>query len=105
MHIADGFHVNANDPGHPEVIPMNFHVIGTGVELTVEYPEGTPFSGPFGDATLRAYEGRVTFPVVLQRQGDPMRRPPSLMVLYQVCTDRACMAPSRSMVPVTLQVR
>lgn len=101
LQISDGYHVNAHDPGLAQLIGLTVRVIGQGLEVEVNYPAGEPYRGPLGDSELRVHSGRVTLPVRITQSG-PVRGQPKLMVTYQVCTDKVCLAPTRSVLPITI---
>ena len=61
----------------------------------------TAYRGPLGDSELRVHSGRVTLPVRITQSG-PVQGQPKLMVTYQVCTDKVCLAPTRSILPITI---
>ena len=61
----------------------------------------TAYRGPLGNNELRVHSGRVTLPVRITQSG-PVRGQPRLMVTYQVCTDKVCLAPTRSVLPIRI---
>ena len=101
LQISDGYHVNAHDPGIAQLIGLTVQVIGQGLEVEVNYPAGESYRGPLGDRELRVHSGRVTLPVRITQSG-PVQGQPKLMVTYQVCTDKVCLAPTRSILPITI---
>ncbi len=101
LQISDGYHVNAHDPGLAQLVGLTVRVIGRGLEVEVNYPTGEPFRGPLGDSELRVHSGQVTLPVRITQTG-PVQGRPRLMVIYQVCTDKVCLAPTRSVLPITI---
>ncbi|MFT3686051.1 MAG: thioredoxin domain-containing protein [Phycisphaerales bacterium] len=102
--IAEGWHINdafAGDASHGTVQALVIGIAGgTGVQPYAEYPAGerieTDASGAPPHGVLK---GDVVFPIVLERVGEWTGRP-KLLMTYQACSDRACMAP----VTVELQV-
>ncbi len=50
---------------------------------------------------MRIHRGTVTLPVRIEQVGRVSRKP-QLVLVYQVCTDRACLAPTRTILPVEI---
>ena len=95
--IANGYHINAHDPGQAYLIGLNVRLLGAGgLEIELEYPEGELFRDE-----IRIHHGTVILPVRITRVGE-MTGEPKLMVTYQVCTDQLCLAPTTKAVPVTI---
>ena len=99
--MAPGYHVNANKPGIDYLIPLEISLVdGDGITLHVDYPDGERFDGPEG--AMKVHHGQVTIPVRLERTGSITGRP-RLMIRYQVCTDKVCLAPETKQIPVGIQ--
>jgi uncharacterized protein YyaL (SSP411 family) len=81
--IADGFHIQANEPGDPALIGLHLELRGPG-RLIVDYPSGEPYG-----QGLRVHRGtvRVTFRV----EGATVAT--RLAVRSQPCDERACRRP------------
>ncbi len=95
--IAQGYHINAHDPGMADLIGLNVRLLGAGgLEIELDYPEGELYRDE-----IRVHHGTVTLPVRITRVGE-MTGEPKLMVTYQVCTDQLCLAPTTKAVPVTI---
>lgn len=90
--IPEGWHINdafAGQVSGGTVLPLVLGIArGTGVQPYAEFPKGQPIDGsPHGVLT-----GDVDFPVVLERAGE-WSGTPRLLLTYQACNDRACLAP------------
>jgi uncharacterized protein YyaL (SSP411 family) len=92
LHIAEGYHINAHEPGPSFLIPLSLTVAGDGLTLVAEYPPGEVYRGPLAQEAMRVHHGRVTIPVRLETTGN-VRGTPRIVVTYQVCTDKVCLAP------------
>jgi uncharacterized protein YyaL (SSP411 family) len=93
IEMADGYHINTNDPGPDWAVPLEIWIEGSdAVRATVDYPPGKPLEGPI-TADLeapRVYEGALELSVRLERTGRPWSGRPLLLVRFQACTDSAC---------------
>ncbi len=95
--IAQGYHINAHEPGQAYLIGLNVRMLGgDGLEIELDYPEGELYRDE-----IRVHHGTVTLPVRITRIGE-MTGEPKLTVTYQVCTDQLCLAPTTKAVPVTI---
>ncbi len=92
LHIAEGYHINADEPGPSFLVPLSLTVAGEGVTLVAEYPPGEIYHGPLAQEEMRVHHGRVTIPVRLETAGN-VKGTPRIVVTYQVCTDKVCLAP------------
>jgi uncharacterized protein YyaL (SSP411 family) len=99
--IAEGFHVNAHEPGLEGLVGLSMRVVGQGVALDALYPEGEAFKNELFDEDLLVHTGEVTVPVSIRKTGDIPGRP-RIVLTYQVCTNRACLKPARTLLPVTI---
>jgi uncharacterized protein YyaL (SSP411 family) len=99
LRIGEGYHINAHEPGPPNLIGVSVRVVGAeGVTVRPEYPVGELYHGE-----IRIHQGSVTLPVRLERTG-AVTGTPKLSVSYQVCTDRVCLAPTTEVLPVEIIV-
>jgi len=97
--LADGWHINAPDPGHESLIPMEIKLIGVeGLELSADYPEPETFDGPVG--SMNVYSGTVTIPLRVTVTGD-VTGEPQLAITWQACDDQKCRAPQTRLVQLT----
>ena len=101
LKINEGYHVNAHDPGMSQLIGLTVRIIGKGIEADVTYPPGKPYRGPLGDNELLVHSDQVTLQVRIKQTG-PVQGKPRLMVMYQVCTDKVCLAPTRIVLPIDI---
>jgi len=99
LNIEDGFHINANEPGHPDLVGVAVRAAGPGIEIDVDYPQGERYDSALFDETIRVHAGTVTIPVTV-RQTAAVRGRPRFMVMYQVCTDELCYKPQREILPI-----
>ncbi len=89
LRIGDGYHINAHEAGLPSLIPLVIQITGgQGLVARPAYPAGEPYQDE-----IRVHHGTVTVPVVIRQVGT-VTGTPKLQVIYQVCTDRLCLAPS-----------
>jgi len=97
LRIADGYHINANEPGLANLIPLVIQMTGgQGVVAVPAYPAGELFQGE-----IRVHHGTVRVPVTIRQVG-PITGTPRLQVFYQVCTDRVCLMPSTTELDVQI---
>jgi uncharacterized protein YyaL (SSP411 family) len=102
LEIAEGFHVNAHEPGDPGLRGLEIRVVGGGIELEVDYPAGESFSAPIFDTEIRVHSNAVEIPVRVSGAGTPKGRL-RLLLSYQVCNDRVCLAPVDEVLPVVFE--
>ena len=103
LRIADGHHLNSNQPGNEFAIPLEVKLVGgEGVTAQMMYPQGKRFSGP--DGVVNVHSGTISVPVQLLRTG-AMRGAPKLMVTYQVCNDKMCLMPETKTAPVSIKAK
>ncbi len=89
LRIADGYHINAADPGPngQQLIPLRVGVInGTGITAFADYPPGEKYND------LLIHKGSIEFDIAVEQSGD-WRGRPLLAVTFQACTDTECLAP------------
>jgi DsbC/DsbD-like thiol-disulfide interchange protein len=96
--VEDGWHLNANDPDRPYLIPTTLEIdppAGTTVE-TIRYPDAVVRSLGFApDTRLRLYEGKFTIAV---RVKGPLEHFDAKLG-YQACNDETCLPPRTLPVP------
>jgi thiol:disulfide interchange protein len=106
--IADGWHINGNEPGLEFLIPttVTFEVPhGLRVE-DVRFPEpATRKLELGGDRDLKLYAGRVRVPATLRYEsaadgGEPI----SAVVQYQACNDSFCLRPQKLELSLDLEL-
>ncbi len=69
-----------------------------GLVLYPEYPAGDLYRGE-----IRIHRGEITLPLRIEQTG-PATGDPRLVVTYQVCTDRLCLAPTTAVLSVEIVV-
>ena len=100
LRIAPGYHINAHEPGLPELTGLTVYLVGGhGLAADAEYPQGELYEGE-----IRVHRGSITVPVALRRTG-PWDGQAKLAVVFQACSDRACLAPTTTTVPVEIVSR
>jgi DsbC/DsbD-like thiol-disulfide interchange protein len=96
--VENGWHVNANDPDRPYLIPTTLEIdppAGTVVD-SIRYPDPVVRTLAFAPGTqLRLYEG--TFTIAVRVTGKPGRFDAKLG--YQACNDETCLPPRTLPVP------
>lgn len=107
VRIALGFHIQANPPSQPQLIPALLELeADDGVELGPPvYPLGRPYRLHGATEDLSTYEGTVEIAVPVRttpdaRPGDHLL---SGTFRYQACDARMCLRPAT--IPVELRVR
>ncbi len=99
LQIADGYHINANDPGLPSLIPLIVQLTsGQGLRLQPAYPAGELYQDE-----IRVHHGTLRLPVTIHQVG-PVSGTPRLQLVYQVCTDKVCLVPSTIELEVQIDV-
>ncbi len=90
--VPQGWHINdafAGEESGGTVLPMVLGIArGTGVQPYAEFPRGVKMEG----AQHGVLSGDVVFEVALERVGE-WSGTPRLLLTYQACNDRACLAP------------
>jgi hypothetical protein len=102
LKIDEGYHVNAHDPGTAGLTGLTVRLVGQGLELEADYPPGEPFHNKLFEDDLLVHTGTVTIPLTVRQTG-PRQGRPRLILDYQVCTDRVCLKPVRTGLPVTIE--
>ncbi|NOG55071.1 MAG: thioredoxin domain-containing protein [Planctomycetes bacterium] len=116
INIPDGHHINAHDPGQPDLIGMEVVLqqsqsTESPFTLTVEYPDASAFT--LGDQAINVYgPGTTRVPFTVSRVDDSSSSDVEdketivhLQVRYQVCTDTACLAPATRLIPISIPSR
>jgi uncharacterized protein YyaL (SSP411 family) len=101
LRIGPGYHVNAHDPGLPELIGIDLRLVGTGLELEVDYPEGAPFQVQAFPRPIRVHSDEVRLPFTIRRTGEAAGRA-RCVLRYQVCTDEMCLRPATVVLPLVV---
>lgn len=79
LRIPDGFHINTNSPSAEWLVPTTLHL------------DGVLGEAGFPETDQDRYEGELHIPIRVRapKQESSFR----LVVRYQICSDRACLAP------------
>lgn len=97
LSIEPGWHVNANPPAEPEMIPTTIAIAAApGFHAgATRYPAGTRRKLAFADEELLVYDGDVTahVPLVLDAGATPGSHTLHGTLRYQACNDQLCLAP------------
>ena len=101
LKIDDGYHVNAHEPGVAGLTGLTIRLVGRGLALEVEYPQGEPFRNKLFEDELLVHTGTVTIPLTVQQTG-PWQGRARLVLTYQVCTDQVCLQPAQALLPVKI---
>jgi cytochrome c biogenesis protein CcdA/thiol-disulfide isomerase/thioredoxin len=108
VHLPEGFHVNANQPRDPSLIPIVLSIDPpSGVTVSeIVYPEATDLAQRGADKPLRVYERDFAIGAVLRVGRDVA--PGDLMVparlRYQACDESMCYIPSTAVTGWTFAV-
>jgi DsbC/DsbD-like thiol-disulfide interchange protein len=109
LQITSGYHVNANPPTFPYLIPTELTLApadGIAVEF-VTYPDALTKKFPFAEKPLAVYEGETT--VKARLKADKTTKPGthnlSAKLRVQACDDKVCYAPGTIdlVVPVNIK--
>jgi DsbC/DsbD-like thiol-disulfide interchange protein len=97
--VEKGWHLNANDPDRPYLIPTTLEIdppAGTTI-VSIRYPDPVVQTLAFApEMALRLYEG--TFTVVVRVAGSVPARFDAKLA-YQACNDETCLPPRSLPVP------
>ncbi len=88
LHIAPGYHVNANPASSPDLVATTLHVAGVDA-AAVHYPAAMALHPSFTPATLDVFEGSTRLTARL-----PSAEPVSGSVDVQACTMTLCLPPA-----------
>ncbi|HEB60718.1 MAG TPA: hypothetical protein ENJ06_02735, partial [Phycisphaeraceae bacterium] len=72
---------------------------GEGVSLSAQYPEGEKFGTD--EIEIMVYRGTVDI-VISLRADSEITGNPKLLLTYQPCTDRACLAPVQKVLGISI---
>jgi thiol:disulfide interchange protein DsbD len=97
--VERGWHLNANDPDRPYLIPTTLEIAPSAdaVVASIQYPDAVVRGLAFAPGTpLRLYEG--TFAIRVRLAGE---LPPHFdaTLRYQACNDETCLPPRSVEVP------
>ncbi len=103
LNIADGYHINAHQPGQEFLIGLDIRIIGgKGLALHIDYPPGEKYRGEStGQEEINIHTGHLTLPVTLEC-AKKITGSPKIMAIYQVCTDRVCLPSTGKVLPLKI---
>jgi thiol:disulfide interchange protein DsbD len=95
--IDKKWHINSNKPYEDYLIPTELSIAGNSFKLTkVSYPKPHDFIFSFSDKPLSVYEGEIYIGALVEASKDlqPGEFELVLVIDYQACDNRSCLAPS-----------
>ena len=107
LHIAKGWHINANPASQDNLIPTTITVdTNTPMEIVdVAYPKGRSTRFEFSTQSLNVYEERLTIPLQLKLKPNMIssgKVPITLKLTYQPCNETECLLPQTLDIPLDL---
>jgi DsbC/DsbD-like thiol-disulfide interchange protein len=109
LKIADGYHINANPPSFPYLIPTQLDLTpaaGISVDF-ITYPTGLTKKFSFDEHPLSVYEAETDLKVRLSaaKTSQPGEHNLSAKLRVQACDDQVCYAPGTMdlTLPVTVK--
>lgn len=102
--VAPRFHINAHQPGDPDLVGTDFH--GTGAMFgAVRYP--APKTIQAGGKPTRVYVGRsvITVPFTVPKTAKPGRFAVGGSLTYQGCNETMCYPPTAVPIKAVVTVR
>jgi len=107
VELADPWHINANPPSLPELIPTTLKMESTdAIQFgDVTYPAGKQETVSWADQPVMLYAGKIVITVAGNVSAKAPLGPVTLKgtFRYQACDDRVCYAPKN--VPVVIETR
>jgi len=102
--IAEGYHVNAHEPGDDQLVGLLVSVVGgEGVVATAGYPEGELYGVERpSDPGIRIHTGSFTIPVRFEKVGE-ITGEPKLHVRWQTCTETECLPPTEKTLDIRIE--
>ncbi len=108
LDIAADFHINSHQPSEAMLIPTRLSLTGAdGYDLAVRYPEPDMAEYAYADRPLSVFHSKVVLNATLRRKSTangPLPSDATLLLLYQACTDTACLPPVTVRLPLTVAV-
>lgn len=96
LNIRKDWHINANKPLKPYLVPTQAEIQGEGVELLgIDYPEPTRISAldsASANETLLVYEGNIAIPIHIRLPESKLTPPLRLQLSFQPCRAQSCYA-------------
>jgi thioredoxin:protein disulfide reductase len=97
INIDEKWHINSNKPYEDYLIPTELSLSGNNFKLTkVSYPKPRDFTFSFSENPLSVYEGEINIGALVEASEDLQPGEYDLLILidYQACDDRSCLAPA-----------
>jgi len=88
--VKEGWHINANPPSSPYLIPTEIR----GDVRNVSYPPGKSMTFAFSNEPLSIYDGEVAIELELEQDAT------ELTLVYQACDDTRCLSPVSRRLPL-----
>ncbi|MEO0512856.1 MAG: thioredoxin domain-containing protein [Planctomycetota bacterium] len=105
IEVESPYHVVAarpTDEGDLGLIPFRVGVAGgTGIAVYADYPDGEAYSVAGVEQPFRVYAGGTEIKLAVERVGEVTGRP-VIVLGFQACTDRECLAPRNLELDVAL---
>jgi hypothetical protein len=100
--MGRGYHINSNKPGPDFLVPLRVELTGCeGLKATIEYPAGERYEGELADEVMFVHHGSVKLQIRVEQTGKVTGRP-QLLLQYQACTDKECLAPKTEVLPLRI---
>jgi DsbC/DsbD-like thiol-disulfide interchange protein len=110
LNVEPGFHINANDPGDENLIPLALTLNAPGKKAGVSlgkpvYPTPTTMPSPMGSGEARVHEGKVTITVpVTAAKTAKGKTTLTGKLRLQGCNETTCYPPKTFTVSVPLVI-
>ena len=107
--IQSGFHVNANPPTFPYLIPIELIVTPSeGVSASaISYPPGINVKLAFSEKPLAVYEGNIEIKATLKadKSAKPGQHSLATKLRIQACDDQVCYPPGTRDLAIPLIIK
>ncbi len=100
LHMAKGWHVNANKPQSEYAIPLNIDVLGDGVSISVNWPHSEALIS--AGESVQVFGGIVEIPITVTATTTNSAK---IMVTWQACNSESCLAAETKQVPCTISIQ
>jgi uncharacterized protein YyaL (SSP411 family) len=100
LHMAKGWHVNANKPQSEYAIPLNIDVLGDGVSISVNWPHSEALIS--AGESVQVFGGIVEIPITVTATSTNSAK---IMVTWQACNSESCLAAETKQVPCTISIQ
>jgi len=107
--IQSGFHVNANPPTFPYLIPVELIVTPSeGISVSaISYPPGINLKLGFSETPLAVYEGNIEIQATMKadKSAKPGQRSLAAKLRIQACDDQVCYPPGTRDLAIPLIIK